>query len=58
MIWENWPAFWHMGGYAGYVWGSLIVTLVCMATEIYALKLRSKKSRAIAIRRGQQPGRK
>ena len=58
MIWENWPAFWHMGGYAGYVWGSLIVTSGCMLIEISALKLRSKKSRAMAIRRSEQPGRK
>ena len=31
MQFDNWQAFWHMGGYALYVWLSFGITLVAMA---------------------------
>jgi len=34
MIWESWDAFWAMGGYGPYVWGSYGVVLLCIAIEI------------------------
>jgi len=34
----TWSEFWHMGGYALYVWGSFGVTAVCMVAELIALK--------------------
>jgi len=35
MRWENWSQFWHMGGYAVYVWGSVGVTALLMAVEVW-----------------------
>jgi len=34
MIWESWDAFWAMGGYGLYVWGSYAVVLVCIVVEM------------------------
>ena len=34
MIWESWDAFWAMGGYGLYVWGSYAVVLICLLLEI------------------------
>ena len=34
MIWESWDAFWAMGGYGLYVWGSYAVVLICLSLEI------------------------
>ncbi len=34
MIWESWDAFWAMGGYGLYVWGSYAVVLICIVAEI------------------------
>jgi heme exporter protein D len=46
MIWGNWQNFFYMGGYALYVWGSLIAVLLCMTVEVSALSLRNKAARA------------
>ena len=35
MIWESWDAFWAMGGYGLYVWGSYAVVLLCLVVEIW-----------------------
>jgi heme exporter protein D len=35
MRWESWSQFWHMGGYAVYVWGSVGVTALLMAVEVW-----------------------
>jgi heme exporter protein D len=37
MNWESWQAFWAMGGYGLYVWGSFGMTVLCIAGEIGAL---------------------
>lgn len=42
MIWENWDAFFSMGGYALYVWGSIAVVAVFIAGEIIEVRLRRK----------------
>jgi heme exporter protein D len=34
MNWESWSAFWHMGGYALYVWGSVGGCVVLLALEV------------------------
>lgn len=39
----NWSEFFSMGGYAFYVWGSYLVTLIVMGGEVVSL-LRRKKS--------------
>lgn len=40
MIWNSFGEFLNMGGYALYVWGSVIVTFGFMLTEVFILKLR------------------
>ena len=35
MRWESWAEFWAMGGYAVYVWGSVGVTALLMAVEVW-----------------------
>ena len=36
--------FFHMGGYAWYVWGSYGVTFLCLAIEIVVLWKREAKA--------------
>ena len=40
MIWESWSDFFAMGGYALYVWGSVIVVAISMIGELIALRIR------------------
>jgi heme exporter protein D len=35
--------FFHMGGYAWYVWGSYGVTFLCLAIELFVLLNREAK---------------
>ncbi len=35
MRWESWDDFWAMGGYGLYVWGSMGVTFLLMALEVF-----------------------
>ena len=35
MRWESWADFWAMGGYGVYVWGSMGVTFLLMALEVF-----------------------
>lgn len=39
----NWSEFFSMGGYAFYVWGSYLVSLIAIGGEVLLL-LRRKKS--------------
>lgn len=38
----NWPEFFSMGGYAFYVWGSYLITLIVIGGEILFLWRRKK----------------
>ena len=40
MNWNSWSDFFAMGGYALYVWGSVLMTVVLLAGETVALRLR------------------
>ena len=42
MNWGSWDNFLAMGGYAFYVWGSYLVTLVLVIAEIVLLALRTR----------------
>ncbi len=53
MEWASWDAFWAMGGYGLYVWGSYAVTLVLIAAEIYLLQ-RGRKDTLKRLRRMQK----
>jgi len=45
MKWESVSAFLAMGGYAGFVWGSYIVTSLCIALEVALLTARYRRLR-------------
>ena len=40
MIWDSWSAFFNMGGYGLYVWGSVILTFALIFGEIFSLAIR------------------
>ncbi|GAB3538275.1 heme exporter protein CcmD [Noviherbaspirillum agri] len=40
MNWNSWSDFFAMGGYALYVWGSVLMTIVLIAGEVVALRMR------------------
>jgi heme exporter protein D len=46
MNWGSVSAFLNMGGYAGYVWGSYLVTAACIAYELVLLAARRRRLRA------------
>jgi heme exporter protein D len=46
MNWNSLDEFLHMGGYGLYVWGSYLVTALCIATELVMLWLRGKSANA------------
>ena len=50
MNWNSWAEFFHMGGYALYVWGSYAVTAVLIAGEILLLRARRKQALRMALR--------
>lgn len=45
MNWESWEAFWAMGGYGLYVWGSFGVTALCIAGEVWLLGRQRRQVR-------------
>jgi heme exporter protein D len=44
MNWGSWNEFFSMGGYAFYVWGSYLVTLILLTAEIALLALRKRSA--------------
>ena len=42
MSWSSLSEFFSMGGYGFYVWGSYIVTLICIAIEISSILKRRR----------------
>lgn len=42
MHWQNLDAFWAMGGYGFYVWGSFGLTAGCIAAELWVLSSRRR----------------
>jgi heme exporter protein D len=45
MIWESWQAFWAMGGYGLYVWGSFGMALLCIVAEVGLLRRHRVQTR-------------
>lgn len=43
MNWESLGEFFAMGGYAPYVWGSVLMTTVVLAAEVSALRWQRRK---------------
>ena len=52
MRWESWSQFWAMGGYAVYVWGSVGVTALLMAFEVW--QAASARRKVLAQLRAEQ----
>ncbi len=52
----NWSEFWHMGGYALYVWSSFGVTALLMIAEplLVGARCRNARRRIARLRRLQQ----
>ncbi|NWG86066.1 MAG: heme exporter protein CcmD [Hydrogenophilaceae bacterium] len=44
MEWASWDAFWAMGGYGLYVWGSFAVTALVIAIEVVLLRQSSRQT--------------
>lgn len=42
MNWNSWLDFFNMGGYGFYVWGSYLVTFICIIVEILMAKKRAR----------------
>jgi heme exporter protein D len=38
MFWHSWREFLQMGGYAVYVWGSVLICMICIYSEVRAAK--------------------
>ncbi len=45
MKWGSAAAFFAMGGYAGFVWGSYAMTAACIALEVALLVARERRLR-------------
>lgn len=43
MRWESWAQFWHMGGYAVYVWGSVGVSFALMLIEVWQARVARRQ---------------
>jgi heme exporter protein D len=41
----NWSEFFSMGGYAFYIWGSYLITLIVLGGEVVLLMKRKKSLR-------------
>ncbi|MEP7282777.1 MAG: heme exporter protein CcmD [Rubrivivax sp.] len=41
-VWSSWQAFWAMGGYAPYVWGSFGVCALALGAELWSLRARRR----------------
>ena len=44
MNWASASDFFAMGGYAFYVWGSFLATVVCVAAELVFLRARRSEA--------------
>ncbi|MEY3724288.1 MAG: hypothetical protein RLZZ365_223 [Pseudomonadota bacterium] len=47
--WSSFSDFLHMGGYALFVWGSYLVTILALVIEIALLRSRNKALRKTLI---------
>ncbi|TCS73306.1 heme exporter protein D [Sulfuritortus calidifontis] len=44
MEWGSWEAFWAMGGYGLYVWGSFAVTALVIVIEVVQLRQAGRQT--------------
>lgn len=50
MNWGSWDAFWAMGGYGLYVWGSYAMVAAVLAVEIWMLRSRRRAAAGEVVR--------
>ncbi|WP_365851591.1 heme exporter protein CcmD [Comamonas sp.] len=43
IYWHSWSEFIHMGGYGGYVWGSLGIMALVMVAEVWQIRTRRRR---------------
>jgi heme exporter protein D len=43
MHWNSFQDFWHMGGYALYVWGSFGLTVAIVVAEVALVRARRQR---------------
>ena len=46
MRWESWAQFWAMGGYGVYVWGSMGMTVLLLALEVWQARVSRRQTLA------------
>ena len=58
MQWESWSAFWDMGGFAAFVWGSYGVTALLVVGELILVMRRRRDTvrRLLRLRRANVAG--
>jgi len=58
MQWESWSAFWDMGGFAPFVWGSYGVMLLLVIGELILVGRRRRDTvrRLLRLRRANAAG--
>lgn len=58
MQWGSWSAFWDMGGFAAFVWGSYGVTALLVAGELILVARRRRDTvrRLLRLRRANAAG--
>ncbi|NMG44696.1 heme exporter protein CcmD [Aromatoleum toluvorans] len=58
MQWESWSAFWDMGGFAFFVWGSYGLTLLLVVGELILVVRRRRDTvrRLLRLRRANVAG--
>lgn len=58
MHWESWSAFWEMGGFAPFVWGSYGVTALLVFGELIVVARRRRDTvrRLLRLRRANAVG--
>jgi len=50
VTWGSWDAFWSMGGYGFYVWGSYAMVAAVLTIELWQLKSRRRAAESEARR--------
>jgi heme exporter protein CcmD len=55
LYWPDLAMFAHMGGYGGYVWGALVVTLGALALEVASLRAERRLALRAARRARRAP---
>jgi heme exporter protein D len=56
VTWGSWDAFWSMGGYGLYVWGSYAMVAAVVAVEIWLVNSRKRAAAQEARSAGARAG--